>query len=130
MGRVKKTLEETDNSNFPVAPERAEEELDPPAGNTGVEGESECMVAETDEINSDIPAAPERAEEELDPPAGDVGIEKASECMVEKKYEIVCRNPINEAFGGVSFHEGIAHTSNGFTASWFNNKEGYIVKEV
>lgn len=51
-------------------------------------------------------------------------LEKAD---TEPVYQITCCNPINESFGGVTFKEGVACTNDGFTASWFRNKEGYTV---
>ena len=51
-------------------------------------------------------------------------LEKAD---TEPVYQITCCNPVSEYFGGVIFKEGVAYTKDGFTASWFRNKEGYIV---
>lgn len=45
-------------------------------------------------------------------------------------YKITCRNKISKAIGGVSFVNGVGYTSDGFTASWFGNKDGYEVKET
>ncbi len=47
----------------------------------------------------------------------------------EDNYKITCCNPINDSFGGVIFANGVAHTKNGFTASWFRNKKGYTVSK-
>ena len=47
----------------------------------------------------------------------------------ENSYKITCCNPINDSFGGVTFKNGVAHTKNVFTASWFGNKEGYTVSK-
>ena len=55
--------------------------------------------------------------------------EKNLEFPKKTTYKIVCRNAINETFGGVSFSNGVAYTKNSFTASWFRNKEGYIVEK-
>lgn len=44
-------------------------------------------------------------------------------------YRIMCCNQISESFGGVTFKEGVAYTKDGFTASWFGNKEGYTVSK-
>ncbi|MCI8358069.1 MAG: hypothetical protein HFI51_07980 [Lachnospiraceae bacterium] len=51
-------------------------------------------------------------------------LEKAN---TEHVYQITCCNPVSGSFGGVTFKEGVAYTKDGFTASWFRNKEGYIV---
>ena len=54
--------------------------------------------------------------------------EKESENgKTRQRYQITCRNPINESFAGVSFKDGTAFTEDAFTASWFANKEGYTV---
>lgn len=45
-------------------------------------------------------------------------------------YRITCRNKISKVIGGVSFVDGVGYTSDGFTASWFGNKDGYEVKEA
>lgn len=61
--------------------------------------------------------------------------ESLKESMEETKkglsgtYKIVCCNPINEAFGGVHFYNGVSYTDDSFTASWFRNKEGYTVEK-
>lgn len=44
-------------------------------------------------------------------------------------YRITCRNKISKVIGGVSFVNGVGYTNDGFTASWFGNKDGYEVKE-
>ena len=43
-------------------------------------------------------------------------------------YKITCRNRISKVIGGVSFVNGVGYTNDGFTASWFGNKDGYEVK--
>lgn len=53
-------------------------------------------------------------------------LEKAD---TEPVYQITCCNPVSESFGGVTFEEGVASTKDGFTASWFGNKEGYAVSK-
>ncbi len=45
-------------------------------------------------------------------------------------YRITCRNKISKVIGGVSFVNGVGYTNDGFTASWFGNKDGYEVKEA
>lgn len=46
------------------------------------------------------------------------------------RYKITCRNAFSKEIGGVTFVEGVGYTGDGFTASWFSNKEGYeVVKE-
>lgn len=45
-------------------------------------------------------------------------------------YEITCRNKISKTIGGVKFVEGIGRTKDGYTASWFRNKEGYEVTKI
>lgn len=55
--------------------------------------------------------------------------EPETEKGISGKYRIVCCNPINEAFGGVRFYDGVAYTNDSFTASWFRNKEGYVVEK-
>lgn len=47
-----------------------------------------------------------------------------------KTFMITCRNKISKVIGGVSFMNGVGYTSDGFTASWFGNKDGYEVKEA
>lgn len=70
----------------------------------------------------DHPAASEeRAEMSVKEPET---LEKAD---TGPNYRITCCNLINESFGGVTFKEGVACTDDGFTASWFRNKEGYTV---
>lgn len=45
-------------------------------------------------------------------------------------FMITCRNKISKVIGGVSFVNGVGCTSDGFTASWFGNKDGYEVREA
>ena len=45
-------------------------------------------------------------------------------------FIITCRNKISKVIGGVSFVNGVGYTNNGFTASWFSNKDGYEVREA
>lgn len=45
-------------------------------------------------------------------------------------FRITCRNKISKVIGGVSFVNGVGYTSDGFTASWFGNKDGYEVKKA
>lgn len=47
-----------------------------------------------------------------------------------KTFMITCRNKISKVIGGVSFVNGVGYTSDGFTASWFGNKDGYEVREA
>ncbi|MDE7339936.1 MAG: hypothetical protein K2N80_05150 [Lachnospiraceae bacterium] len=60
-------------------------------------------------------------------PAEGVEVQERSEAG--DNYKITCCNPINDSFGGVIFANGVAHTKNGFTASWFRNKKGYTVSK-
>lgn len=66
---------------------------------------------------------PEAAEQD------DLEIMQNQKANAEKPptFVIICRNKINKMIGGVSFVDGIGYTSDGFTASWFGNKEGYEV---
>lgn len=42
-------------------------------------------------------------------------------------FRITCRNKVSGTIGGVEFVDGVGYTSNGFSASWFANKDGYSV---
>ncbi len=45
-------------------------------------------------------------------------------------FMITCRNKISKVISGVSFVNGVGYTSDGFTASWFGNKDGYEVRKA
>lgn len=45
-------------------------------------------------------------------------------------YRIACRNAVSKEIGGVAFTNGVGYTNDGFTASWFSNKDGYEVSGV
>lgn len=78
--------------------------------------------------------APDNTEQQSQPHEGET--QEASEAQQNQKanaeepptFVIICRNKINKMIGGVSFVGGIGHTSDGFTASWFGNKDGYEVR--
>ena len=94
------------------------------------------VVADPDPDQSRLPEnkAPDNTEQQSQPPEN--GIQDNSETQqsqqadVEKPpmFMIICRNKINKTIGGVSFVDGVGYTSDGFTASWFGNKEGYEVR--
>lgn len=59
----------------------------------------------------------------------DSGSRGNRECPGQVSYEINCRNKVSKNIGGVDFINGVGHTTDGFKASWFANKEGYKVEK-
>lgn len=45
----------------------------------------------------------------------------------EKAFRITCRNNVSGMIGGVMFLGGVGYTRDGYSASWFANKDGYSV---
>lgn len=45
----------------------------------------------------------------------------------EKVFTITCRNNVSGMIGGVMFRDGVGYTRDGYSASWFANKDGYSV---
>lgn len=45
------------------------------------------------------------------------------------QYKIVCSQAVSKEIGGINFQNGIAHTKDVYTASWFGNKAGYSVSK-
>lgn len=86
--------------------------------------EKKKKVTANQKSDNHTAALEERAEMSVKEPEA---LEKAD---TEPVYQITCCNPVSESFGGVIFKEGVAYTKDGFTASWFRNKEGYAVKRL
>lgn len=93
--------------------------MNPPEGMQ--EGSGEAADAEVQQAQkpSPDPEADQREEQ-----AGQSGRKHVT------TYKITCRNRISKVIGGVSFVNGVGYTNDGFTASWFGNKDGYEVKEA
>ncbi len=91
--------------------------MNPPEGMQ--EGSGEAADAEVQQAQqpSPDPEADQREEQ-----AGQSGRKHVT------TYKITCRNRISKVIGGVSFVNGVGYTNDGFTASWFGNKDGYEVK--
>lgn len=80
-----------------------------------------------EKLDADIPEKTEIIEKDQGAQTEEKELEEKKAAAVRGRYKIVCCNPIDEDFGGVSFHEGIAYTDDSYAASWFKNKEGYTV---
>ena len=73
------------------------------------------------------PELPTTAEETKESAVTEKSEKESENGKTRRRYQITCRNSINESFAGVSFQNGMAFTEDAFTASWFANKEGYTV---
>lgn len=89
------------------------------------QGEEESLVvAEADPIKGEpVAISEETPSKETDNES------EVNEPAVSQNYKIICCNLINESFGGVTFHNGIAHTNDSYTASWFRNKGYTVIRE-
>lgn len=77
---------------------------------------------------SSVPVSPKPEEKVTEPEV--MPEEKAAGPGNTPSFQIRCCSPISKSFGGVTFVNGVAETTDGFTASWFGNKKGYTVTEV
>lgn len=80
----------------------------------------------------ELPAADPLPEPEETPPAlaGQEMAAPGKEAPEGRRYRIICRNKVTETIGGVKFVDGVGYTKDGFSASWFANKNGYEVSRV
>lgn len=97
----------------------------------GAPGNAEQQSQPPEDEAPEDPEVQQNPEPEAEEQA-DLEIMQNQKANAEKPptFVIICRNKINKMIGGVSFVDGIGYTSDGFTASWFGNKEGYEVNEV
>ena len=91
--------------------------MNPPEGMQ--EGSGEAADAEVQQAQQ---PSPDPEADQRDEQAGQSGRKHVT------TYKITCRNRISKVIGGVSFVNGVGYTNDGFTASWFGNKDGYEVK--
>ncbi|MCM1304574.1 MAG: hypothetical protein NC305_13330 [Lachnospiraceae bacterium] len=94
--------------------------------------EQEAPVVEKSVPVEDTDGKPQSQESVFIEPAVSPGIfgEDTSDAPVEagtKSFRVTCRNKISGTIGGVEFVDGVGYTSDGFSASWFANKDGYSV---
>lgn len=110
------------------APDNAEQQSQPPEDGAPEDSEVQQNHTSENELQKilEMLQNPEQEAAEQD----DLEIMQNQKTNAENPptFVIICRNKINKMIGGVSFVDGIGYTSDGFTASWFGNKEGYEVR--
>lgn len=86
-------------------------------------------TADAEQMQSQQPEGEVKADPEVSqsqPSEGEVTADLKA-AQKPQEFMITCRNRISKLVGGVDFQNGVGYTTDGFTASWFGNKDGYDV---
>ncbi len=130
-----KVKADSDLSQSQSADDGAQAKADPdPSQSQSADDEAQVKV---DPDPSQSQSADDKAQVKVDPdPSQSRTQEDEAQGNLEPQQDqlpafmIICRNKINKMIGGVSFVNGVGYTRDGFTASWFGNKEGYEVRNT
>lgn len=96
------------------------------AGRKSAKSGNPEAVPASDENTAAVTEQPETPAEDADAEQ-EASQDAAPEEKDFKNFKITCRNNVSGMIGGVMFQDGVGYTRDGYSASWFANKDGYSV---